>query len=98
VWGLIKSVSVSEINLFMRDGAAATCPGVCAANCVALIGHDQCLISSAFFLSVDLMLPEVTELSMHSLFARKMGTLRNLQSKIMDSDRIVRCYSECVVI
>lgn len=29
--------------------AAATCPGVFAANCMALIVHDQCLMSSALF-------------------------------------------------
>jgi hypothetical protein len=40
---------VSEINRFFRDGAAATCIGVCATNCVALIGHDRRLMSSAFF-------------------------------------------------
>jgi hypothetical protein len=45
----MKSGFVSEINRFVRDGAAATCLGVCAANCMPLIGRDQRLMSSAFF-------------------------------------------------
>jgi hypothetical protein len=44
---------------------------VCAANCVALIGHDQRLILSAFFSCVDLMLPEVTELLVHSVLQER---------------------------
>ena len=40
------------------------------------------------------MLPEVTELPVHSV----LRTVRNLQSKLTDSHKIVRCYSECLII